>query len=561
MDADGAKHYCMMSSRQREAGWVTILPSKKELDTLLPAGAAGVAAAQAMVQSVPGYAEATAQVEASLRARELAPPAAREAAPAQSYPSLLFLGTASSQPSKYRNVTGILLETSSGNMALDVGEASANQLVAAVGLERSAEILRKLHLIFNSHHHADHHAGTILMLLNRLEAFRAAGQDPQPIVVVAGPYFDLYFHQVARLHPELARYTRLVHATALRRDGGEGEFYSAGGVLEAAARSALEPALKRLRLKNMETVRVSHCKDSCAVILDHADGWRIVWSGDTRPSDRLAELGRDATILIHEATFANSMLTDAQRKMHCTVGEALSVARKMRAKTLILTHFSQRYNSALPSDWLKTTAPSNIVGGPGTGQVRMKVASPRPSRSDHEFATGSSTGSRWGSRSVSPLLQPLAKKSKQGGAGSESEAFRASPSPAGSGASRPSSPSLDSASEPNVICAYDLMRIDADNVERLALDDKRTMLVMNHFFNDDVLSEAKSQVHLDDLIDDELVAHAADAEEGAAGAEKTARDVPGQSANGSTGRQPAAQRPLKSKQKLAAAKSAAMASR
>ncbi len=36
-------------------------------------------------------------------------------------------------------------------------------------------------------------------------------------------------------------------------------------------------------------------------------GWKLVYSGDTRPYEGLIKAGMDATILIHEATFDDSM--------------------------------------------------------------------------------------------------------------------------------------------------------------------------------------------------------------------------------------------------------------
>ena len=91
------------------------------------------------------------------------------------------------------------------------------------------------------------------------------------------------------------------------------------------------------------SVPVSHCYHSYAVVLDGTCFGRLVYSGDCRPSDRLTEEGHGADILIHEATFENGMEEEAVLKMHSTVGEALSVAKRMNAKSCILTHFSQRY--------------------------------------------------------------------------------------------------------------------------------------------------------------------------------------------------------------------------
>ena len=52
------------------------------------------------------------------------------------YPLVTFLGTGSSVPSKYRNVTGILVETQPGSfIILDCGEGTLGQLVRLHGME------------------------------------------------------------------------------------------------------------------------------------------------------------------------------------------------------------------------------------------------------------------------------------------------------------------------------------------------------------------------------------------------------------------------------------------
>jgi ribonuclease Z len=83
-----------------------------------------------------------------------------------------------------------------------------------------------------------------------------------------------------------------------------------------------------LGLTRFSTVDMNHgCRCSGAVI-DHRDGWRIVYSGDTRPTAQLAAAGAGATLLIHEATFGDDQLAYAQAKLHSTVGEALDIARQ-----------------------------------------------------------------------------------------------------------------------------------------------------------------------------------------------------------------------------------------
>ena len=46
---------------------------------------------------------------------------------------------------------------------------------------------------------------------------------------------------------------------------------------------------------------------------------------------------------MHEATFDDDLKNDAKAKKHSTTSEAIGVGVAMRARRLILTHFSQRY--------------------------------------------------------------------------------------------------------------------------------------------------------------------------------------------------------------------------
>jgi len=69
----------------------------------------------------------------------------------------------------------------------------------------------------------------------------------------------------------------------------------------------------------------------------------LVYSGDTRPSKKLAEAAKDATLLIHEATFEDDLQEEALAKKHSTSSEAIQTGIDAQAYRTILTHFSQRY--------------------------------------------------------------------------------------------------------------------------------------------------------------------------------------------------------------------------
>lgn len=56
-----------------------------------------------------------------------------------------------------------------------------------------------------------------------------------------------------------------------------------------------------------------------------------------------AQEARDATVLIHEATFDDDMEAEAMSKRHSMTKEAVQTGVDARVYRTILTHFSQRY--------------------------------------------------------------------------------------------------------------------------------------------------------------------------------------------------------------------------
>jgi ribonuclease Z len=83
-----------------------------------------------------------------------------------------------------------------------------------------------------------------------------------------------------------------------------------------------------LGLTRFSTVDVDHGCRAWGAVIDHSEGWRVVYSGDTRPSSQLAMAGAGATLLIHEATFGDDEGDRARAKFHSTVGEAIDIARQ-----------------------------------------------------------------------------------------------------------------------------------------------------------------------------------------------------------------------------------------
>jgi ribonuclease BN (tRNA processing enzyme) len=119
--------------------------------------------------------------------------------------------------------------------------------------------------------------------------------------------------------------------------------------LAAVAKAKALALLYSSGITSLMNVQVVHCGQSYGLCLEFDNGAtprgviKLVYSGDTRPCDRLVEAGRGATVLIHEATFEDDKQAEAVSKRHSTMGEAADVGRRMGAYRVLFTHFSQRY--------------------------------------------------------------------------------------------------------------------------------------------------------------------------------------------------------------------------
>ena len=75
-------------------------------------------------------------------------------------------------------------------------------------------------------------------------------------------------------------------------------------------------------------------------------GRRLCLLGDTCDSIGIARLAKGADVLIHESTFARYKHDEAVYKGHSTSQMAGEFARMIKARNLLLTHFSNRYGTA-----------------------------------------------------------------------------------------------------------------------------------------------------------------------------------------------------------------------
>jgi len=305
-------------------------------------------------------------------------------------PEMVFLGTGSMKPSSFRNVSAIYLRFWQQNdigFLLDCGEGTYFQLLNHYGAEKTRDLLKNLSVIFITHVHADHNLGLMKILSEREKVLREENIQKDPIYVVI-PYNcatwllkysaveNLNYRIVFNQHINIAKNQvdisqpkkvktesqshspqRSPRSKVTAADGeDEFEYYddpdqskNVQNIYEEAAQnveSFEKYLLENVGIVSFKTLDAIHCPQACAVLIEHKDGWKFVYSGDTRPSQAMVNQASPVTILVHESTFTSEMQKIAQMKMHSTEKEAIEIGMKMKAWRTVLTHFSQRFAKA-----------------------------------------------------------------------------------------------------------------------------------------------------------------------------------------------------------------------
>ncbi|EUD69266.1 ribonuclease Z [Plasmodium inui San Antonio 1] len=243
----------------------------------------------------------------------------------QSYlkvPSFYFLGTGCSMPSTFRNVSGIILNVEEDfRIVLDFGEGSLYQLYwMSQSWLHFSKTIKSIKVVFISHAHADHHMGLYYLLHMRRILFPHLDD---PLILIPSTlkswmnlFSELFFDKPVNV------------------------LYNEEN-LEVKEKLGDDDSFVFLR-----PFKVKHVKESYGIKIEHENIGSVVYSADTRPCDNVKMFSKNCDILIHEATFDDELLDEAIHKKHSTTHEAMQISLEVQCKTLILTHFSQRYPKA-----------------------------------------------------------------------------------------------------------------------------------------------------------------------------------------------------------------------
>jgi ribonuclease Z len=268
---------------------------------------------------------------------------------------LVVLGTASQAPTRKRNHNGYFLRWDEAGLLFDPGEGTQRQMLLA-GVTAS-----QITSICITHFHGDHCLG-LPGVLQRL----SLDQVPHVAEICYPAENQEVFGRLR--HASLFRDRLHLRERPVGRDGPVTDTPSFR--LEARALShsvptfgyrLVEPDGRRMlpeklaalgvtgpdigRLQRESRLVVGGRTVTLDLVSEPRPGQRFAFIMDTRVCDAAFALADRADLLVCESTFANAEAGLARDYGHLTAGQAGQIAAQAGARRLVLTHFSQRYES------------------------------------------------------------------------------------------------------------------------------------------------------------------------------------------------------------------------
>ncbi|EHB58705.1 Ribonuclease Z [Mycolicibacterium rhodesiae JS60] len=269
---------------------------------------------------------------------------------------LVVLGTASQVPTRYRNHNGYLLRWDDEGLLFDPGEGTQRQMTLA-GVASSA--VNRLCL---THFHGDHCLGVPGVIqrasLDRVDHpivahFPASGAEYFARLRHASIFWD---HVDVREEPVAASGTVAVGAFGVLEARALEHSTDVFGyrLVEPDGRRFVPELLSHFGISGAQVgeldragaLRVGDRMVEVGQVSESRRGQRFAFVMDTRLCRGVYELADGADMLVIEATFLSEDEDLARQYGHLTARQAAQVAADSRVRTLVLTHFSQRYQEA-----------------------------------------------------------------------------------------------------------------------------------------------------------------------------------------------------------------------
>lgn len=267
-----------------------------------------------------------------------------------------FLGTSGAVPTSSRNTSAVFVRREGDRLLFDCGEGTQRQMMRfSTGFAVSQ--------IFVTHVHGDHVLGLPGLLqtwdFNDRETTVAihtpngTRREIETLVTATGkrPSYPVRINEVGPgdvaygAEEYDVRTFETDHRTqavgyALVEDDRKGRFDR-----ERAEELGVPVGPKFSKLHEGEPVELD---DGTVVAPEQVvgpprPGRRVVYTGDTRPTDATVKGAQNADLLVHDATFAGDLRERAAETGHSTAAQAAEIATRAGARRLALVHISSRY--------------------------------------------------------------------------------------------------------------------------------------------------------------------------------------------------------------------------
>jgi ribonuclease Z len=273
---------------------------------------------------------------------------------------LTLLGTSSAIPARERGLQAVALRLDDGRVWLvDCGEGTQHRLLAT-DLRPS-----RLERVLLTHLHGDHCFGLPGLLATLGMLGRSA---PLALAAPTGvrSWLDATLRTAALRLPYPLEVTELEAPGPVA--GGDPSIEAVGLVhrvpsyayviREAPRRGHLDvararragvqegPLLGALAAGRAVVLPDGHTVASEDVLGPARPGRVVVVCGDSLDSRALIDAAPDCDVLVHECTYDASRDAQAREWMHSTTAMVADLARAVRPRLLVLTHFSTRYAAA-----------------------------------------------------------------------------------------------------------------------------------------------------------------------------------------------------------------------
>lgn len=271
---------------------------------------------------------------------------------------LTILGCGSALPSVHRGASSQVLTVNGKLYLIDCGEGTQLRL-------REARIkMQSIDVICISHLHGDHYFGLIgllstMHLLGRTKDIDIYAPAELKAIVIAqlrasatDLKYNFIFHELTQLTKHLLFEDKTLEVSAfpLKHQIPCWGFLFQEKPKQVKIRKAFiecyQPDIEEILIikKGGDYQTKDGRTMANSVITDLADPPRsYAYCSDTKYHETLVPHIYGASLLYHEASFANDLKHEAANRFHSTAEQAASIAKQANVKQLLIGHFSARY--------------------------------------------------------------------------------------------------------------------------------------------------------------------------------------------------------------------------